>query len=935
MAPPAVTSAVTPPGTPTARDADRASWVLRRQFMLRVAGLPIASVAALRCPDSSRWADRVLREEDRLLARGAELSDLLHPLVKDTLNDGDRRGLLDLRRRLFNGRPPRDGDAAVALVAGADPGGTLAGEVADWLRDGRRLAELHAAGGPVLAEETVRTRAALRRLIGEERLRRGLLLASPTLEGRLDAYAAHDPAAPPDKRLRKVERSALAYLYRTACKTSPFSTFTAVAPGELVTGGEETTLVPDTWHSHPRLNVVALARLAELIAAEPGRRADLPVSLASGWELDDDRIRYVRRQVTTGDDQAAVTFDAAGDQLFFLRRSGTLERLLGLFAQRPALRYGELVHWLSDDQGAGTEESERYLAALLHLGMLHVPCLRTDVHSTDPLRSFRDALRALDRPWADRLADALGRPLACVDGYATATLARRRELLAELRDALRSIQRDLGGDHTPSSPGLPQTLLYEDVTAGHTDVTCAPGPPGASGALDALREVERILPAFDLTLPQRITLKGFFVARYGSGGRCTDLLKLVHDFHEDFYDQYLTFTARRKPFDEDGAYVPEANWLALPGITAVDRARTRWVEGMRGVWDTARDAEEVRLDTGLLDAVAAELAPVAPDFLPQSHFVQLVRRDGDPLAVLNQSYGGLAFPFSRFTHCYPGEGGLTERLRRAAAATAPGGAVFAEITGGSVTSNLNLHGRLTDYEIVCPGETGSGPADSHIHLDDLSVEHDAATDRLVLKSRRLGCEVVPVYLGYLVPLALPEIPRTLLLLSPTSMAPLDVWGGVPTGGDGSAVAHRPRVRYGGVVLSRRSWTTVAGALPQWSARVDEARWFVDWRRWRRAHGVPRRVYATVSPAGGARASSPAKPSYVDFDSYLSLTALDGLLKGGEMDRVVFREALPDENELHVASGAGRHVAELAVETLRTTRNGPDRADKADRKEPVH
>ncbi|WP_370424052.1 lantibiotic dehydratase [Streptomyces sp. QH1-20] len=905
--------------------------------MLRVAGLPIDSVAALRCPDSSRWADRVLHEEDRLLARGAELSDRLHPLVKDTPDDGDRRGLLALRRRLFNGRPPQDGDAAVALVTGADPGGTLAREVADWLRDGRRLAELHAAGGPLLAEEAARTRAALRHLIGEERLRRGLLLASPTLEGRLDAYAAHAPAAPPDKRLRKVERSALAYLYRTACKTSPFSTFTAVTPGELVTGGEEITLVPEEWHSHPRLNVVALARLAELIAADPGRRADLPVSLASGWELDDDRIRYVRRQVTTGDDQAAVTFDAAGDQLFFLRRSGTLERLLDLFAQRPAPRYGELVRRLSDDQGAGTEESEAYVAALLQLGMLHMPSLRTDVHSADPLRSFRDALRALDRPWADRLADALARPLACVDAYPTAGLARRRELLAELRDALRTIQRDLGGNHTPASPGLPQTLLYEDVTAGHADVTCVAQPYGAPGPLDALRDVERILPAFDLTLPQRITLKGFFVARYGSGGRCTDLLRLVHDFHEDFYEQYLTFTARRKPFDEDGTYVPEANWLALPGITALDRARTRWVEGMLGVWETARDAEEVRLDAGLLDAVATELAPVAPDFLPQSHFVQLVRRDGDPLAVLNQSYGGLAFPFSRFTHCYPegGEGGLTDRLRRAAAATAPEGAVFAEITGGAVTSNLNLHGRLTDYEIVCPGETGSGPKDSHIHLDDLSVEHDAAADRLVLVSRRLGCEVVPVYLGYLVPLALPEIPRTLLLLSPTSMAPLDVWGGVPTGADVSrpgAVTHRPRVRYGGLVLSRRSWTTVAGALPQWSARVDEARWFVEWRRWRRAHGVPRRVFATVSRTGGARASSPAKPSYVDFDSYLSLTALDGLLKGDERDRVVFREALPDEDELHVASGAGRHVAELAVETLRTTRNGPDRAH---RKEPVH
>lgn len=88
----------------------------------------------------------------------------------------------------------------------------------------------------------------------------------------------------------------------------------------------------DGWSSHPRLNVVVLARLAELVAADPDRRADLPVAVSAGWNLDDDRLRYVRRSVTTGDDTAAVSFDAAHDRLFFLRRSGTLERMLGLFA---------------------------------------------------------------------------------------------------------------------------------------------------------------------------------------------------------------------------------------------------------------------------------------------------------------------------------------------------------------------------------------------------------------------------------------------------------------------------------------------------------------------------------------------------------------------------------------------------------------------------
>ncbi|WP_241999495.1 lantibiotic dehydratase [Streptomyces klenkii] len=924
-------------------------WSLSPYFMLRVAALPVESVQALRCPATVRWAERVLREEERLRSRGTTLSDRLHPLVKAAEGEHARRLLLRLRRDVFNGRLPGAPERALTLLTAADA--EAAADAAAWVRDRRALNELLTEGGPLLGAEAARTRAALRRLLGEERLRLGLLLASPELEGRLDAYigsAEAEPGRRPDKRLRKAERSALAYLYRTACKTSPFSTFTAVALGRFTedSEGEErvpgTVRVPEEWTSHARLNVVVLARLAQLIAADPGRRGDLPVALSSGWGHDEGRIRYVRRSVTAGDDGAAVTFDAARDRLFFLRRSGTLEKLLALFGDRPQMRYRDLARWLAEESGAGPDECERYLTALLDLGMIRIPCLHTDVHDADPLRAFHDALQALDRPWAARLAEGLRQPLACVAQYAAEGQEARRALLAELRHSLTAVQRELGA----TEPTLPRTLLYEDVRAGaggtdagEADVRCnlrpwtAPAPAPDEGPLESLRSLERVLPAFDLTLPQRITLKGFFVARYGSGGRCEDLLKLVHDFHEDFYDQYVTFAARRKPFDAQGDYVPEPNWLGLPGITAVDAARREWASRMRRLWDTARGAEEVRVHHETVEAVAGQLAGVTPRFAPQSHFLQLVRRDGDPLAVLNQSYGGFAFPFSRFTHCF-GEGngesgqGLAARIRRTAASVAPGGAVLAEITGGAVTSNLNLHGRLTDYRIVCPGEDGGGvPPECRIALDDLTVEHDAQADRLVLRSRRLDREVIPVYLGYLVPLALPEIPRTLLLLSPTSMAPLDVWGGVPEGEPDDGVTSRPRVRYGGLVLSRRSWAASAAALPAHGGAGgsgggsggSDAGLFLHWQRWRARHGLPRRVFATVTPAAAAPGTDRAKPQYVDFDSWLSLTALEGLLKD-PADRVVLREALPGEDELHAVSASGSHMAELAVETVRTLRH---------------
>ncbi|MET8839361.1 lantibiotic dehydratase [Streptomyces rubiginosohelvolus] len=890
-------------------------------FMLRVAGLPVDEVRALRCPDSRRWADDVLDTTEQLALLAGKAADQLHGLIGGSDDEPLRRALLKLRRDVFNNRLPDPvaADDALTRVRALDPAAARA--LADWLTGRRALADQRDAGAVLLADETGRTRTELARIAGHERLRKGLLLASPTLDAQLDAYRekASRPGARSDRKQRKIERSLLSYVYRTACKTSPFSTFTGVAPGVL--GGSDglRVRVGEEWRTQVRLNVVALGRLADAVIADPERRADLPLALASGWGRDDNRVRYVRRWVTAGDDDTAVTFDAVKDRLFFLRRSGTLERLLGLFEERGTIRYGELAAWLEEDRGAAREECEQYLGALLDLGMVQVPCLRTEVHDTDPLRAFQDALRGLERPWAGRLADRLEEPAAHAARFADAAPDERRALLAAVRAGLRAVQEEELG---VARAKVPQTLLYEDAAAGPGTAPEVPvvTPESTGVTLDPdawhelaagpLAAIERVLPAFDLTLPQRITFQGFFLARYGRGGRCDDLLKLVHDFHEDFFDQYMTFTASRTPYDADGTYVPEVNWLGLPRLRALDAARRTFTARMSALWDAAEPgAAEVWLDDAFLDAVAGELDIPPADFAPMSHHVQIADRPGDPLVVLNRSYGGVSFPFSRFTQLFDG---LGEQLLAHTGTLVPEGAVLAEVTGGPVTSNLNLHGRLTPYEIVCPGERGTLDEEFRIDLDDLHLVHDPEADRLALRSARLGREVIPVYLGYLVPLALPELPRTLLLLSPTSMAPLNVWAGVPEGEPRGGVTGRPRVRHGSLVLSRRSWSAPAAVLPLHRPGAPEDGWFLDWHAFRRAHGLPDRVFATVSDTG-ARGATGAKPQYLDFDSPLSLSAFEALIKSPEA-RVVFREMLPDEDALPTVSGPGRHVAELAVET---------------------
>ncbi|MFB7937662.1 lantibiotic dehydratase [Streptomyces sp. NPDC056049] len=919
-------------------------WEVGRRFLLRAAGLPVETVRGLRCPRARAWADEVLAHEERLAGEGEALSEVLHGLVEAADASGDlaRRALLALRRQIFNNRLPADPDAAERLVAGLDP--AAGARVGGWLKDRARYAELLAEGPGLLAEEVRGARGALRSALAEDRLRLGLLLASPTLDSRLDAYLA-DRAAEPDRRMRKIERSALTYLSRTACKTSPFSTLTPVASGVFTDraddgAGDDTAggtaagaraggtraagelRIGEAWSSHVRLTVVALARIEELILADPVRRRDLPVVLSPGWGRDEDRIRYVRQWVTAGDDSAAVTFDAVRDRLFYLRSSGVLERLLGFLGAGEGLRYGDLTGWLRREHGAEPAECERYAAALLGVGMVQVPALRPDVHDGDPLRSFQEALRGLGADWAETVAGGLDGPAECLARYPAAGLAERRALLRELRQGLLGVLAGLGAEE----PTLPQTLLYEDVSAGDAVTAGAELLGGETGR--ALRAVEGVLPLFDLTLPHRITLHGFFLARYGRGGRCDDLLGLVHDFHEDLFDQYLSFTAGRVAFDADGTYVPEENWLGQPALRSLDEARRRFAAGMREAWERDGGAEELRLPASLLSGVAAELAPVTGDFVPRSHHLQVDLGGGADghRVVLNRSYGGPAFPFSRFTHVFDGEAegeggsgvgegraGLSARLREELRERQPEGAVFAELTGGPVTSNLNLHGRLTDHQIVCPGETSTVPAEARIELDDLSLTHDEETDRLVLRSRRLGRRVIPVYLGYLVPVALPAIPRTLLLLSPSTMAPADVWGGVPVGPAVDGVTRRPRVTHGDVVLARRAWTAETAVLPVRRPGGDESAWWLGWRRWQRTHGLPDRVFATPRRAG--RRVPGAKPLYVDFESPLSLTAFDALIDRGEGASVVLREALPAEDGLQLVSARGRHVAELAVETF--------------------
>jgi len=911
-----------------------APTILAPRFMARFSGLPFDAVAGLRQPRSIEWAVQLIDLRNRLEEHGRMISDELAQLVKSNEDTAFRRLLLNTRRQLFTCDRPKDGRAVAARI-----GGHTGAALNEWLDRHEELTVRLA--DPVVDQELAAAKAHLRTLGHEPRLRQALILASPTLDEHLSSYLDADPGKL-SKRQRRIERSLVEYTYRCASKTSPFSSFTGVAVGEFDTHCDEryALTVDERWTDHTQLNIAVLGRIGELILQQPQLRPDLPVELVTGLSTEADRIRYVRRKVSQGDNTASASFDSVTENMFFLKQGNGLETLIRICGAEGRLPYGRLLDLFAEHLKVGQEDCDRFLSTLLRLGLLSVPALAVDIHSGDPVSSFADSVRGIGLDWSQRLAAGLDEVARLVHGYCGAPIASRRGTLEEIRERLGRLQLELGAE----AVSLPRTLVYEDTRAAAVPVRLD-GQQFANEVCSDLVALSRIMPIFDVAMPHRLTLRGFFLARYGLGGRCEDLLELVTDFQEDLYHYYVQVAGASVRFAPDGTFRPTENWLDQLEITAIDGALQLFSARMRTLVATepgAAQPAEVEIDDAFVTAVAAELRPVAAGFRPESHFVQLNDTGARPTAVLNRSWGGVSFPFSRFTHDFA-DLGLAEQLREWHQEIQPEGAIFAEVTGGAARTNLNLHGRLTDYEIVCPGETSTTPTDRQIALADMSLRHDTASGRLVLHCARLDREIIPVYFGYLVPAALPDVARTLLLLAPSAMVAIDPWGGVPKSAETAGVTQRPRVRHGSVVISRRSWTARADALPRRLPGVSTAQWFLEWQRWRRTHGVPAQAFVTLrgagaaEPAGSTQATDgPAaetaegaerpmrrqKPHFLDFESALSLQLFEHLLNEEHVAAAVISEMLPGPDGLHARSQRGAHITELVVETIAGHRQAP-------------
>lgn len=909
------TGAVTKHGAPTTK------------VLLRVGGMPIERVEELHFTESVAQAEKVLQLEAEIARLKEQLLDILQASFSQHRENAQARSLiLKLKRDVFNARWPKNA-AELAAVA---PFLTTAGEAVlhRWSDRGQHRQESLQQYYETFAAELVQKRRQLKALIQQdEDFRKGLLLASPSLDKSINAYLKADDQHL-NKRARARERSLVEYLLRAACKTSPFSTLTPVVAGDFAYPSPESTasiaydLPSQQKRSHIRLNVAVLSSLSSHLLHCEALRKELLVQLTSGWRIENGRIRYLRKKHEMGDidEENPITLSSIHEMLFYLPMGRIIESLVELIGDGRIVKLNDLIQQLSAKYaGDSAAEIAEYLQHLLRLGLLVVPGLQVDIHSHRPLTQYCQQLRAFNTP----LTDTIARYLTCVDQlvdeYATASLARRRQILKEIHGEIEKCYAALGKPNA----SIQRTLLYEDTTLPAGQVTL--DKEQWEQTLTALSEFQYLLPIFDINIQRKLVTKGYFRKRYGLGGQCDDFLAFADQFHLEFFEQYMRSQFNnRNLFDENRRFIATHNHFQQPEIELLDQGRQAVADYITAAYATRQtEADDLILDDDFLETIAPYVPLAGSDFQSQSYFAQFAQENGAPLLVLNRVYMGLTTMFSRFAHCFQeGErNAFLDGLRQSLLDIQPDNAVFAELKGGFDMTNLNLHPYITPYEIVCPGDITNRPEAEQIPISDLFIRDDPESDSLRLYSRRLNKEVIPVYLGFLMPMALPEIQQILLNFSYASVCPLYMWLGTTAPSAGNTIARYPRIQYKNILLHRALWKVDPDYFPQLFPEQTDADYFLSVYRWHKDNQLPRRCFLTpdstpsqTQAADGDPDRGPGyhKPLYVDFENYFAVNVLESTVRHAKR-RVVFNEMLPHRDDLWLKVGDQSYVTEFVLE----------------------
>ncbi|MEO8700460.1 MAG: lantibiotic dehydratase [Kofleriaceae bacterium] len=542
-------------------------------------------------------------------------------------------------------------------------------------------------------------RQALRSLVEDPIVREALYVASPELDAQIAAWLRE----PETQAGIAVERALVRYVSRMAGRSTPFGLFSAVSVGSV---GETTRLaVPSraAAHRHTRLDNDFLFALCADLARDPEVRQHLRFRTNSSLYAAAGRLRYA---------EARLAGPVRTYHLVAVDRTAYLEALLA--RARDGATLAELVAALVADPQIAADEATAFIFEVLDAQLI-VAELAPAVTGREPTLGIIDTLAT---PELARFAEPLRAAYAGLQAIDVAAPG----VAADRYRAIETLLADLPTKAEPSR--LFQVDLFKPATIEL-------GEPVIAELRAAIELLHGLAPSAGDSWAR---FRDKFTARYE-----TREVPLVEVLDEEV----------GIGFGDDSA---GGNSLLLADLAFPLRGEAPRVElGARALHLMSLVAHALRsgaTEIELSDDDVAKLSARKPTRLPDtvSAGAILVAESAEAVAAGEfslriQHVGGGANLLGRFCHGSPEVAALTERALRAEEAMRPD-AVFAEIVHlpEGRLGNVLLRPVLRGYEIPFLGTSGAD-ADHQIGIQDLVIS--VVENRVVLRSRRLGCEVIP------------------------------------------------------------------------------------------------------------------------------------------------------------------------------------------------
>ncbi|ATB36767.1 Lanthionine biosynthesis protein LanB [Cystobacter fuscus] len=717
---------------------------------------------------------------------------------------------------------------------------------------------------PALQRDRATLRARLAEMVRRPEVREALFVASPGFHEHLEQWER----APESEQGVKLERGLVRYLSRMAGRPTPFGLFSGYSVGEL---GEHTRLRTgprERYQRHTRLDMDYACLLAEAFSRSPELRPHIPHRPSTSLYRASNQLHYAERRL------------AARHRAYHLMAIEPTEYLEAALARaRHGVRPEELARFLVEmDPDVSLDEARGYVDELIDSQLL-VSELQPPVTGPEALPELISQLRQL--PGTTSLTEALGAVQSCLEHLDREGLGASSERYLDVARMLAKL---------PVPVELPRLFQVDLIK---------PAPEAVLGK-EVLRELEkgvRLLHRLHPSPPED-GLEAFrdaFLQRYE--GRELPLLEVLDE------ESGIGFMTSGAP---DARVVPLLEGLAL-GAPREARAsfgerEARLLHKLEHVQRTGSQVMELS-DEDLAHLENPSRAPLPDAFMAMATVAaeseESLARGRFQVRLHMAAGPSGANVLGRF--CL-GDEQLHLKVRahlRAEESSRPD-AVYAEIVhlpqgrAGNILARPVLRG----HELTYLGRSGA-PDDRQLDASDLLISLQGR--RIVLRSRRLGREVIPRMtnvhdhgarnLG---------LYRFLCTLATQHQCGALQWSWGP-------LAHArflPRVTHGRLVLSVARWSFWHDTLEGLGA-ITGAQRFAAIQALRAEHRLPRFI--------ALEEGDQLLP--IDLDNVLSIDTLVQRIK--DRPRVTLVELFPRPEELCAHGPEGRFHHEVVVPFGRT------------------